>query len=59
VDPGIDLGERALELPAELETVGLVILEPREFLDEVELELHGNPGGDVFVGVGATLATGS
>jgi hypothetical protein len=34
-----------------------------EFPDEVELELHGNPGGklegDVLVGVGSTGATGS
>lgn len=63
VDPVVDLGERALEVPAELETVVLVILEPLEFLDEVELELHGHPGGelegDVLVGVGATVASGT
>jgi hypothetical protein len=43
VDAVVDLGEGALKIPAELEAVVFVVLETLEFLDEVELEFHGNP----------------
>ena len=61
VDAVVDLGEGALEIPAELETVVFVVLEALEFLDEVELELRAEPRseleGDVFVGKGAASVT--
>jgi hypothetical protein len=34
----IDLGQGALEIPAEFETVVFIVFEALEFLDEVELE---------------------
>ena len=43
VDAVVDLGEGALEVPPELETVVFVVLETLKFLDEVEFELHRNP----------------
>jgi hypothetical protein len=39
VDAVVDLGEGALEVPIELESVVFVVLEALEFDDEVELEL--------------------
>jgi len=43
VDAVIDLRESALKVPAELEAVVFVVFEALEFLDEVELELDGDP----------------
>ena len=52
----------AVEVPREGEAAVLILLEPLEFLDEVELEFDGNPGGefegDVLVGVCAAVAAG-
>ena len=60
VDAAIDFGEGALEISIKLQAVVFIVLEALEFLDEVELELHGYPGrefeSDVLVGVGATVA---
>jgi hypothetical protein len=60
VDAVVDLGEGALEVPIELEAVVFLVLEALEFLDEVELELDRDPGGefegDVLVGVSAAVA---
>ncbi len=60
VDAVVDLGERALEVPPELETVALVVLETLKFLDEVEFELRAEPRSelesDVLVSVGAAVA---
>ena len=62
VDAVVELGEGAVEIPGEREAAVLVVLEALEFLDEVELELDGYPGGelegDVLVGVGAAVAAG-
>ena len=56
-----DLGEGALEIPADLEAVVFVIFEALEFLDEVELELRAEPGpkleSNVLVGAGAAAVT--
>ena len=46
VDAGVDLGEGALKVPIELQAVVFVVLEALEFLDEVELELDRDPGGE-------------
>lgn len=55
----IELGERAVEVPGEREADVFVLLESLELFDEVELELHRNPGGefegDVLVGEGAAV----
>ena len=63
VDVIINLGESALEIPPELEAVVFVVLEPLEFLDEVEFEFHGDPGreleGDVLMGIGPSVAAGA
>ena len=60
VDAVVDLGEGALEVPLQLEAVVFLVLEALELLDEVELELDGNPRGelegDVLVCVGASVA---
>jgi len=62
VDAVIDLRERALEVPAELEAVVFVVLEALELLDEVDFEFDRDPRsefeGNVFVGVGAPIAAG-
>jgi hypothetical protein len=47
VDAVVDLGERALEIPFELEAVALVHLETLKLPDEVEFELHRDPGGEL------------
>jgi len=46
VDAVIDLGEGALEVPGELESVVFVVLEALEFLDGVELEFRAEPGAE-------------
>ncbi len=60
MDAVVDLGEGALEVPAELEAVVFVVLEALELLDEVELELGAEPGaefkGNVLVSIGASVA---
>ncbi len=63
VDAVVDLGQSALQVPAELEAVAFVVLEPTELLDQVDLELGADPHsefeGDVGMCVGATVASGS
>ena len=58
VDPVVDLGQIAPDVPAKL--LEFLVLEPLKFLDEIEFEFDGNPGGelegDVLVGVGAAIA---
>jgi hypothetical protein len=60
VDAVVDLGEVAADVPAERLALGF--LEPLEFLDEVELELDGDPRGelqgDVEMRIGAAVAAG-
>ena len=46
MDAVVDLGEGALEIPAELEAVVFLVFEPLEFLDEVEFELNRDPGSE-------------
>jgi len=46
VDAIVELGQGAVEVPREGEAAVLILLEPLEFLDEVELEFDGNPGGE-------------
>lgn len=57
----VDLGQCALKVPFQPEPVVFRILEALEFRDEVELEFRAEPRaeleGDVFVGIGAALAT--
>lgn len=61
VEPVVDLGEGAVEIPREREAAVLVLLEALEFLDEVDFELGADPHsefeGDILVGVGAAVAT--
>ena len=45
VDPVVDLCEVAPDVPAEL--FMLLLLEPLEFLDEVEFEFYGDPRGEL------------
>jgi hypothetical protein len=40
VDAVVDLGQGALEIPAEVETLAFLVFEALEFLDEVELEFR-------------------
>jgi hypothetical protein len=60
VDAAIDLGQDALEIQAEFEAVVFFVFKVLEFLDEVELEFNGDPGGElegnVLVGVSAAVA---
>ncbi len=60
MDAVVDLGEGALEVPVELETVVFVVLEALEFLDEVESKFDRDPRGefegDIFLGEGAAVA---
>ena len=62
VDAVIDLRERALEVPPELEAVIFVVLEAAEFFDEIDFELGADPHaefkGDVRVSIGAAVAPG-
>ena len=61
VDAVVDLGEGALEVPTELEAVVFVVLEPLEFLDQVNLEFSTDPHAkfkrDVLVGISAAVAS--
>ena len=61
VDAVVELGQGALEVPREREAAVFVVLEPLEFLDEVELEFDRDPRGelegDVLVGIGAAVAS--
>ena len=61
VDAVVDLCQRPLEVPIQLETFVLVVLESLEFFDKVELEFYGHPRGklegDVLVSVGAAVAS--
>ena len=63
VDAVVELGEGAVEVPSEGEAAVFVVLEPLEFLDQVELEFRAKPRaeleGNVLVGVGATVAAGA
>jgi hypothetical protein len=43
VDAVIDLGQGALEIPAEFEAVVFFVFETLEFLDEVEFEFRAEP----------------
>jgi hypothetical protein len=60
VDAVVDLGEVAADVPAE--GLALGFLEPLKFLNQVELELHRDPRGelqgDVQVGISAAVAPG-
>src|ERR1035438_6625161 len=60
VDAVIQFGQGAVEIPGEGEAAVLIVLEPLEFLDEVEFELRAEPRaefeGDVFVGKRAAIA---
>jgi hypothetical protein len=62
VDAVVELRERAVEVPRERQPPALVLLEPLEFLDEIQLELDGDPRRelerDVLVRVGAAVASG-
>lgn len=57
----IELGQGAVEVPGEGKAAVFVVLEPLEFLDQIELELNGDPRGefkgDVFVGIGAAVTS--
>ncbi len=59
VEAVVDLGQSAIEIPSERETSVFILLEPLEFLDEVNLELRADPHpkleGDVVVGVSAAV----
>jgi hypothetical protein len=48
-----NFGEGALEIPAEFESVVLVVLEAAEFFDQIDFELRANPHakleGDAWV----------
>ena len=61
VNAVIQLGQRAIEVPGEGKAATFVVLEPLEFLDEVEFELHGHPRGklkgDVLMGERATVTS--
>jgi hypothetical protein len=60
--PPAPIGECAVEIPGERKPAVFVVLEPLEFLDEVELEFDGHPGGklegDVLVAERATVTAG-
>jgi hypothetical protein len=60
VDAVVDLGQRPLEVPAGLQAVVLLVLEALKFLNQVQLEFDGDPGGefegDVLMGVGTAVA---
>jgi hypothetical protein len=60
VEPIVDLGQGAVEVPVEGEATIFVLLQTLEFLDEVQLELRAEPGaeleGNVPVGKGAAIA---
>lgn len=63
MDAVVELGQGAVEVPCERESAVLVFLEALELLDEVELELNGDPGGelegDVLVCIRTAVASGS
>jgi hypothetical protein len=62
VDAVVQLGQRAVQAPIGGKLPGLLLLEPLELLDQIELELDGDPRGelerDVLVGVGAAVPPG-
>ena len=59
VDLVVDLREVAADIPAE--SLTLSFFEPLKLLDEVQLELNRDPGGefvsDIRMGVGAAVTT--
>jgi len=61
VDAVVDLGERALEIPIELEAAVFVVLEAAEFFDQINFEFRADPHAelecDVGMGKGAAIAT--
>ena len=61
VEPVVDLGEGAIEIPSERKAAVLVLLEPLEFLDEVDFKLgtdpHSKLKGYVLVGISAAVAS--
>ena len=61
MDAVVDLGQSALEIPAEFEPVVFFVFEALELLDEIKLEFRAEPGsefeGDVLVGVGSSTVT--
>ena len=63
VDAVIELGQGAVEVPSEGKAAVFVVLEPLEFLDEIELELRAEPRteleGDVRVGIRAAVPSGA
>jgi hypothetical protein len=63
MDAVVELGEGAVEVPDQGNAAVLVILEPLEFLDEVELEFRAEPGAkfecDVLVRICAAVAAGA
>lgn len=62
VDAVVQFRERAVEIPSQRMPPPLVLLQPLEFLDEVELELDRNPRRelkrDVLVGIRPAIAPG-
>jgi len=63
VDAVVDLGQVAANVPAQLLGLGFFEAQPLKFFDEVELELHRDPGGklegNVLVRVGASVTPGA
>jgi len=59
----VELRKRSVQIPGGGETAALFRLQALKFLDQVEFEFHGNPGGelerDVFVRERATATTSS
>ena len=62
VDAVVELRKSAVEIPRQREPPAFVVLQALKFFDEIELELNGNPGGElegnIFVGVCATVTSG-
>ncbi|MCU0748961.1 MAG: hypothetical protein MUF13_05370 [Akkermansiaceae bacterium] len=60
LDTIVDPGKGALEVPIELWSVVILVLNASKFLDEVELDFDRDPRrklkGDVLVGVGAAVS---
>jgi hypothetical protein len=63
VDAVVDLGQRPLEVPFQLEAVVFLVFEAAKLFDQINFELRADPHsefkGNVRMGVGATIASGS
>ena len=46
VNAVVELGKGAIEIPREGKSAVFVLLEPLEFLDQVEFEFDGDPRGE-------------